>query len=84
MSDLTTVQSSAVSQVGYERDTKLLTVVWKHGETTRYRGVPPYVHAGLMKAKSIGRYVKSHIVGVYEVAGGDEPPVTRPRSSRRA
>ena len=63
----TPVRSSAVREVGYSADTKLLTVVWMHGETTQYQGVPPYVHGALMRAKSIGRYVKTQVVGKYEV-----------------
>jgi len=66
---LVPVKSSAVSHIGYDEATKTMTVRWHHGESASYAGVPDYVHAASMRAKSVGAFVGKYVVGKYKLAG---------------
>lgn len=59
--DRTPVGSSSVVSVGYEPATGTLEIEFHGGAVYRYLGVPPHVHAELMAAGSIGRYVNLHV-----------------------
>lgn len=63
---LTTVESSMIHAVGYDRKTRTLEVVFNSGKTYRYYDVPPKEYKGLMEAESKGRYMRAHIIGVYD------------------
>ena len=63
---LVPVESSAISHVGYDADTKTMVVRWHHGAETRYAGVPPHTHAALMRAKSVGSFAKRNVVGKFK------------------
>ncbi len=55
------VQSSNVTSVGYESDTRTLLVRFKSGDLYKYRNVPPEVYKGLLMAESVGKYLNQHI-----------------------
>lgn len=55
------VKSSNISHVGYDADTRDLTVKFKTGATHRYADVPPEKHAALMAADSIGSHFHQNI-----------------------
>ena len=59
------VTSSAISHIGYDSATRVLTVRYKQGGEHEYAGVPSHVHAALMRAGSIGAFVNSHVKGKY-------------------
>ena len=63
---LTTVESSMIHAVGYERDTRTLEVVFNSGQTYQYCDVPPEEYDGLMAAASKGSYMRAHIIDMYE------------------
>ncbi|MEW5853900.1 MAG: KTSC domain-containing protein [Myxococcota bacterium] len=85
------VQSSMVHAVGYNRQTKVLEVVFNGGGVYFYVGVPRRVHHELMHAESMGRYLNAHIKDVYpcyRLKGEKGGPVlteasSRPRRSQR-
>ena len=56
------VQSTNISEVGYEAETQTLRVRFKGGSVYEYHGVPPDVHAGLLEARSKGAYLAKMVV----------------------
>ncbi|HEY7494173.1 MAG TPA: KTSC domain-containing protein [Candidatus Tectomicrobia bacterium] len=63
---LTTVASSMIHAVGYERATRTLEVVFNSGQTYQYSDVPPEEYAGLRAATSKGSHMRAHIIDMYE------------------
>lgn len=61
------VKSSAISHIGYDDATRVLTVRWTHGAESRYADVPVHMNAALGRADSVGTFVKSHIVGKFKL-----------------
>lgn len=59
------VNSSMISEVGYDPNTKDLEIVFKSGKKYVYNGVDLCVYEGLIKADSIGQYFHSFIRGQY-------------------
>jgi hypothetical protein len=57
----TPVDSSSVASVGYDPAACVLEVEFHGGGVYRYLDVPPQVHAELMAAKSIGRFVNLRV-----------------------
>lgn len=55
------VESSNLAEVGYDPDTNILEVAFKHGGVYRYFNVPSGVYTALMAAPSKGRYFDIHI-----------------------
>lgn len=55
------VSSSNLRSVGYLKKKRLLEIMFKHGGVYQYRNVPPDIHAGLMNARSHGRYHWRHV-----------------------
>ena len=53
---LTTVESSMIHAIGYDKDKRILEVVFNTGRTYQYGDVPPEVYAAFMQAESKGRY----------------------------
>ena len=51
------VTSSTLASVGYDPDTHVLEVQFRHGGIYRYADVPADVHAALMAADSLGSYL---------------------------
>ncbi|MFT8276134.1 KTSC domain-containing protein [Kerstersia gyiorum] len=50
------VRSSAISAVGYDKNTGRLTIRFTSGGTYTYCGVPQHVYEGLISAASVGTY----------------------------
>ena len=59
----TTVSSSAMRSVGYDRDARVLEIEFTGGEVYQYFKVPASVHRGLMSAESHGRYLNEYVKG---------------------
>ena len=69
MSMITTlakVKSSMVYAVGYDADNQELELVFNSGKIFQYKDVPPDVYEELMKASSIGCYVRNNIFDCYD------------------
>jgi hypothetical protein len=62
---LTTVESSMIHAVGYDRKTRTLEVIFNSGRTYCYENVPASEYKGLMDAKSKGQYMRSNIIDMY-------------------
>jgi hypothetical protein len=60
------VDSSMLRQVRYDPKNRFLDVVFRTGETYRYKDIPPDEYDGLMKAESHGKYMQMHIIDHYE------------------
>jgi hypothetical protein len=60
------VNSSMLRQVRYDPKNRFLDVVFRTGETYRYKDIPPDEYDGLMKAESHGKYMQMHIIDRYE------------------
>ena len=61
----TEVDSSQVRSVGYDSESQTLEVEFSAGGLYYYHGVPTEVFNGLMAAGSTGRFLASHVKGVY-------------------
>lgn len=61
-----TVNSSMLRRVRYNSEERLLDVVFRTGETYRYKDVPPDEYNGLMAAASHGKYMQTNIIDRYE------------------
>lgn len=59
------VNSSMISEVGYDPNTKDLEIVFKSGKKYVYSGVDLCVYEELIKASSVGQYFHSFIRGQY-------------------
>lgn len=59
------VESSMVWAVDYDPKTQVLEVAFKRTGVFRYVGVPHAEYRRMMKADSIGSYMRSCIIGVY-------------------
>lgn len=55
------VKSSNISAIGYDAETKTLTVQFSSGGKHSYAGVPPETHQAMMSAESIGKYFHAKI-----------------------
>jgi hypothetical protein len=55
------VESSAISAVLYDTDTKVLSITFKQGRTYDYFDVPRKEVDNLVKAPSVGKYFNAHI-----------------------
>jgi len=61
-----TVNSSMLRRVRYDPKKRFLDVVFRTGETYRYKEVPRDVYNRLMKAESHGKYMQTQIIDHYE------------------
>ena len=59
------VQSEMLIAAGYDRRSRILEVIFRTGETYRYKQVPPFEYDGLMSADSKGKYMHKRILGRY-------------------
>jgi KTSC domain-containing protein len=64
----TTIDSSAIASVGYDRGREELEVEFRSGNVYRYFHVPEEVYEGLLRSSSKGRYFGEHIRGQYDSA----------------
>jgi hypothetical protein len=63
---LVTVESSMIHAIGYDKEKRVLEIVFNTGRTYQYLDVPPEAYDNLMKADSKGRYFLSNIKDMYE------------------
>jgi hypothetical protein len=61
------VNSSMLRRVRYDAKNRFLDVVFRTGETYRYKDVPPDEYDGLMKAESHGKYMQTRIIDHHDV-----------------
>jgi hypothetical protein len=59
------VSSSAISHIGYNKDTKQMKITFKKSGTYDYCGVPKDVFDAFFNASSIGIYHAKHIRDKY-------------------
>lgn len=59
-------KSSAIAGHGYHPESKTLDIQFNGGKTHRYHDVPQSVVDGLAKAKSVGNFVSTQIVGKFK------------------
>ena len=60
------VESEMLIAAGYDKRSRILQVIFRTGETYRYKGVPSSEYDGLMSADSKGKYMHRHIIGHYD------------------
>lgn len=63
--EMQSVNSSDLSEVGYDADNNLLIVEFKNGNVYQYGLVPQEVFDGLISAESVGKYFNQFIKGNY-------------------
>lgn len=61
MVDMKSVVSSNISAIGYDADGERLHVKFANGGEYVYHGIEPNDHERLLKAKSIGSHLHTHI-----------------------
>jgi KTSC domain len=61
MAEMQAVDSSMVSHVGYDPDTKTLHLTYHNGGTYTHPGVPPAKYDALLRSSSIGAYINKQI-----------------------
>ena len=59
------VESSMLRGVGYDPETRMLEVEFTSGQVYEYYDVPPEVHAGLLRAGSLGQYFRANILDAF-------------------
>jgi len=60
------VESSNLASVGYNPESKILEVEFKHGGIYQYKGVPKDEYDALMNAESHGKYFAANIRNDYD------------------
>ena len=63
---LRSVDSEMLVAAGYDQKSRILQVVFRTGDTYRYKNVPSDKYDELISAESIGQYMHKHIIGHYE------------------
>jgi hypothetical protein len=66
MIDRSPVQSSNVTSVGYDPDSKTLAIEFKDGSVYHYHDVESSTHEELVSSKSVGKFIHSNIKGNYK------------------
>ena len=61
------VNSSMLRRVRYDPQNRFLDVVFRTGESYRYKDVPRAKYKELMNAGSHGKYMQAHIIDHYDV-----------------
>jgi hypothetical protein len=69
--NVTTVESTTLSAVGYDNARNLLQLEFRSRAIYQYFGVPPAMHAGLLYAPSKGGYFNRVIRGRFVFARAD-------------
>lgn len=59
------VNSSQISYIGYEEDTKELFITFKNGSTYKYENVPEMTYKILLSSPSKGKYFADNIKNIY-------------------
>lgn len=65
--EMTSVNSSMVSKVGYDANSQTLRVVFlRTGQSVDYSHVPEYIYHGIVESKSAGTYLNNFVINCYE------------------
>lgn len=67
------VKSSTIAHVGYDDETKVLTVRFRSGGVYVYADVSTEAHQALMSAESVGKHFQANIRDKYVTRKLDEP-----------
>jgi KTSC domain len=67
------VESSAITAIGYDSDALQLEVEFRSGAVYQYYGVPPEIHAALLRSESKGRYLNAKIRNRFEYSLVQDP-----------
>ncbi len=59
--EMHSVNSSAISAIGYDKETRRMKITFKQGGTYDFCGVPENILQGLLSASSKGTYYNDHI-----------------------
>ena len=62
---LNPVNSSNISQVGYDESIQILIIKFKNGTMYEYSDVPLEVYRNFIQSQSLGKFFTSFIRGVY-------------------
>jgi hypothetical protein len=62
---MTPVNSSAISEIGYDKNTMKMKITFKGSGTYDYCGVPESVYEAFINASSIGSHYSKHIKDKY-------------------
>ena len=60
------VKSSNISSIGYDEESKTLTIEFHHGGLYEYKDVPKKSYEGLISANSVGVEFHKEIKGSYK------------------
>ncbi len=60
------VESSMIHAVGYDKEKRLLEIIFVTGGIYQYVNVPSEVYEGLLKAESKGQYFLANIRDMYD------------------
>jgi hypothetical protein len=71
--DLHPVESKHIAAVGYDANTRTLTVRFKSGGTYTYHDVPEQLYEEMLDAPSIGQFHSLQIRGRFEHNRLDDP-----------
>tara|TARA_R110002110_G_scaffold41633_2_gene131884 strand:- start:859 stop:1074 length:216 start_codon:yes stop_codon:yes gene_type:complete len=55
------VTSSMLSSIGYDKDEEILEIKFANGSLYRYEGVPPNEYYDLIQADSVGKHFTQHV-----------------------
>ena len=59
------VSSSTIEAVGYDGETKTMTVHFKNGGKYKYHDVPEAAYNELLAADSVGKHLHKHVRGKF-------------------
>ncbi len=60
------VESEMLVAAGYDQKSHSLQVVFRTGETYRYKNVPSFIYERLMSADSIGKFMHKYILNRFD------------------
>lgn len=60
------VNSSTISEIGYNEASQILTVKFKSGATYEYLEVPREIYDFVANAESVGKALNAEVKGIYE------------------
>jgi KTSC domain len=64
--EMVRVNSSAISAVGYDENSRRMKIRFKQGDTYDFCRVPSNIFQGLLSARSKGTYYNDHIRDKYQ------------------
>lgn len=62
------VQSTVMTSIRYDNNTRALDITFTSGETYRYSNVPRDIHVALLDAESKGEFFNDHVKGIFPFA----------------